>query len=101
MGCPVGAFVKFDGEQWWEVSDRVSREKIACMFRDSLSGHYKSSNKNKVAKRRAQRALKRSGLAVFQNKSKKETTPSTDSIPLAAKSLDDTFPVRPRSSLFV
>jgi len=57
--CPEGAFVKFDGERWWEVSDRISREKIACMFRDSLSGQYKSSNKNKVAKRRAQRAMKR------------------------------------------
>eukprot|EP00526_Cylindrotheca_closterium_P015232 CAMPEP_0113635032 /NCGR_PEP_ID=MMETSP0017_2-20120614/18251_1 /TAXON_ID=2856 /ORGANISM="Cylindrotheca closterium" /LENGTH=252 /DNA_ID=CAMNT_0000545775 /DNA_START=40 /DNA_END=794 /DNA_ORIENTATION=- /assembly_acc=CAM_ASM_000147 len=57
--CPSGAFVKFDGERWWEVSDRISREKIACMFRDSLSGQYKSSNKNKVAKRRAQRAMKR------------------------------------------
>ncbi|KAL3927680.1 MAG: hypothetical protein SGBAC_012982 [Bacillariaceae sp.] len=57
--CPVGAFVKFDDERWWEVSDRISREKIACMFRDSLSGQYKSSNKNKVAKRRAQRAMKR------------------------------------------
>eukprot|EP00980_Cylindrotheca_fusiformis_P024149 scaffold11571_cov122-Cylindrotheca_fusiformis.AAC.12 len=57
--CPVGAFVKFDGEKWWEVSDRVSRDKIASMFRDSLSAKYKSSNKNKVARRRAQRAEKR------------------------------------------
>jgi len=57
--CPVGAFVRFDGESWWEVSDRISRDKIACMFRDSLSSQYKSSNKNKVAKRRVQRALKR------------------------------------------
>lgn len=61
--CKVGAFAKFDGERWWEVSDRISREKIACMFRDSLSGQYKSSNKNKVAKRRALRAKQRSAAA--------------------------------------
>jgi hypothetical protein len=58
--CPVGAFVRFDGERWWEVPDSTSREKIACMLRDSLSDIYRSSNKNKVERRRAKKALQRS-----------------------------------------
>ena len=101
--CPEGAFVKFD-EGWWEVSDRVSREKIACMFRDSLSSQYKSSNKNKVAKRRAQRALKRSGqtslptrpllqVENFQQFEQEKTNFDISSTKLP--------PALPRSSLFV
>jgi hypothetical protein len=58
--CPVGAFVRFDGERWWEVPDSISREKIACMLRDCLSGIYRSSNKNKVERRRAKKAQQRS-----------------------------------------
>ena len=59
--CPDGgAFVKFDGERWWECPDSISREKIACMFRDGLSGIYRSSNKNKVERRRQKKALQRS-----------------------------------------
>eukprot|EP00980_Cylindrotheca_fusiformis_P016012 scaffold4705_cov108-Cylindrotheca_fusiformis.AAC.6 len=57
--CPGGGgFVKYHSDRWWEVPDSVAREKIACMFRDSLSGMYKSSNKNKVERRRAKKALK-------------------------------------------
>lgn len=55
-----GAFVKFHDARWWEVPDSVAREKVACMFRDSLSGIYRSSNKNKVERRRAKKALQRS-----------------------------------------
>jgi hypothetical protein len=73
--CPVGAFVKFDGERWWQVSDRISREKVACMFRDSLSGQYKSSNKNKVAKRRAKRAVQRSAVLAMEQKKENEMIP--------------------------
>jgi hypothetical protein len=54
--CHKGAFVKFDGKSWWEVSDLTAREKIATTFRNYLHSLYRSSNKNKVAKRRAVRA---------------------------------------------
>eukprot|EP00980_Cylindrotheca_fusiformis_P014354 scaffold3827_cov179-Cylindrotheca_fusiformis.AAC.18 len=57
--CPEGAFVRFDGERWWKVADGISREKVACLFRDSLSGIYKSSNKNKAQRRREKKALQR------------------------------------------
>ncbi|CAJ1959225.1 unnamed protein product [Cylindrotheca closterium] len=88
--CPVGAFVKFDGERWWEVSDRISREKIACMFRDSLSGQYKSSNKNKVAKRRAQRAKKRHAAISMQKVETQQPPCYQESLPKtpAAQSLE-------------
>lgn len=49
----VGAFVKFEDGQWWEVSNSVAREKVAATFRDFLHDRYKSSTRNKVAKRRA------------------------------------------------
>lgn len=56
--CPEGAFVKkFDGQRWWEVSDSKAREKIASSFRDCLHDQYKSSTKNKMAKRRLLKAL--------------------------------------------
>jgi hypothetical protein len=55
--CPEGgAFVKFDGQRWWEMSDDTAREKITATFRDCLHNQYKSSTKNKVEKRRARRA---------------------------------------------
>ena len=72
--CPVGAFVKFDGERWWECPDNVSREKIACMFRDNLSSIYRSSNKNKVERRRIKKALQKSKANKLNEKTK--TTPS-------------------------
>jgi hypothetical protein len=53
--CPGGAFVKFDGRNWWEVDDNTAREKIGSMFRDCLHSRYKSSTKAKMAKRRAKR----------------------------------------------
>jgi hypothetical protein len=55
--CPEGAFIKFDGKNWWEVEDNKAREKIGFMFRDCLSDQYRSSTKNKVAKRRALKTL--------------------------------------------
>jgi hypothetical protein len=59
--CHKGAFVKFDGKSWWEVSDLMAREKIATTFRNYLHSLYRSSNKNKAAKRRAVRAHGGSG----------------------------------------
>ena len=47
-----GIFVKegtsSDGQSvWWEVDDSFAREKIGCMFRDTLHTQYKSSTKAK------------------------------------------------------
>jgi hypothetical protein len=51
--CPVGAFVKFEDGQWWEVGDFAARERVGSMLRDSLHDQYKSSSKAKLARRRA------------------------------------------------
>ncbi|KAG7363772.1 hypothetical protein IV203_027133 [Nitzschia inconspicua] len=53
--CPNGgAFVRCDNGQWYEVSDRVAREKVGYVFRDLLSDSYESSCKSKTAKRKRQ-----------------------------------------------
>ena len=48
-------FVKFDGQNWYQVTDTAARTKITATFRDFLHGMYKSSTKSKVAKRRKAR----------------------------------------------
>lgn len=56
--CPEGgAFVKCDSEgRWHEVSEVISRERVASIFRDFLHDQYRSSSKSKVAKRRENRS---------------------------------------------
>jgi len=46
-----GAFVTHQNGRWYEVSDRVKREKIGGLFRDLLHTQYKSSAKSKQAKK--------------------------------------------------
>jgi len=46
------AFLRYDGHSYTVVGEAVARERITSAFRDSLSDCYKSSSKNKVAKRR-------------------------------------------------
>jgi len=46
------AFVRYDGRGYTVVIEAVAREKITSKFRDCLCDRYKSSSKNKVAKRR-------------------------------------------------
>jgi hypothetical protein len=46
------AFLRYDGHSYTLVGEPVARERITSAFRDSLSDCYKSSSKNKVAKRR-------------------------------------------------
>mmetsp|Transcript_27013 Transcript_27013/g.57839 ORF Transcript_27013/g.57839 Transcript_27013/m.57839 type:complete len:291 (+) Transcript_27013:134-1006(+) len=45
-------FVRYDGRCYTVVTESVAREKITSTFRDYLHDRYKSSSKNKVAKRR-------------------------------------------------
>ncbi|KAG7342368.1 hypothetical protein IV203_007461 [Nitzschia inconspicua] len=48
------AFVKKEEGVWWEVDDAFAREKIGCIFRDSLFTKYRSSTKAKLARRKQQ-----------------------------------------------
>ena len=54
---PEGGFVKFDNETgcWYEVGDRIAREKVSQTFRDALTDNYKSSTTSKTLRRRQQR----------------------------------------------
>lgn len=53
-------FVKCDRDgRFWIVSEHQARDKIASTFRDCLHERYKSSSKNKVAKRRQARRVMR------------------------------------------
>lgn len=55
LRCPEGgAFVKFDGKRWLELSEHDARENITAAFRNRLHENYKSSSKYKSAKRRSQ-----------------------------------------------
>lgn len=51
--CSEAAFVKQEKEVWWEVDDAFAREKIGCMFRDTLHTQYRSSTKAKFARKKA------------------------------------------------
>ena len=54
-GYDEPAFVKFDGDNYWTITDRASREKVTSIFRNYLSHKYKSSSKWKTEKKRAKR----------------------------------------------
>eukprot|EP00537_Pseudo-nitzschia_pungens_P000899 CAMPEP_0172358484 /NCGR_PEP_ID=MMETSP1060-20121228/2796_1 /TAXON_ID=37318 /ORGANISM="Pseudo-nitzschia pungens, Strain cf. cingulata" /LENGTH=322 /DNA_ID=CAMNT_0013079721 /DNA_START=138 /DNA_END=1106 /DNA_ORIENTATION=- len=45
-------FVRYNGTGYTKTSESIAREKITSCFRDCLHDRYKSSSKNKVAKRR-------------------------------------------------
>jgi hypothetical protein len=51
----VPAFVRFQDNCWWEVTERECRIKLSATFRDLLSDNYRSSSKSKVEHRRHQR----------------------------------------------
>jgi hypothetical protein len=53
--APEAAFVKCENNVWWEVDDSVAREKIGYMLRDRLHAQYRSSNKAKVARKKARK----------------------------------------------
>lgn len=49
---PEGSFVTKESDgRWYEVSDRVAREKIGAQFRDYLHSQYRSSAKSKQARK--------------------------------------------------
>ena len=62
--CPDGGasvFVTPQGGRWYAVSERTSREKVGTFFRDCLADTYKSSAKNKIAKRKMVKQEKSTG----------------------------------------
>ena len=52
QGAVEGVFLRYDHGFYSIASESAAREKISATFRDCLSEKYKSSSKNKVAKRR-------------------------------------------------
>jgi hypothetical protein len=49
------AFVKFEDGIWWQMDDSFAREKIGGLFRDVLHIQYRSSNKSKIARKKARK----------------------------------------------
>lgn len=62
-----GAFIRQDEGRWYEVSDRVAREKVGYVFRDLLHDKYGSSSQSKIAKRRRQKQQHSSSLNCFMH----------------------------------
>lgn len=44
-------FVKFEDDNWWEMTERDARVKITALFRDCLHDQYRSSSSSKVKRR--------------------------------------------------
>lgn len=67
---PDGGFVKFDSasRRWYDVGDRLAREKVSQTFRDALNDKYKSSTTSKTLRRRQER-IHRSVSAASTNSS--------------------------------
>lgn len=62
---PGGGFVKFDTDQgmWYEVGDRIAKEKVSQTFRDALNDRYKSSTTSKTLKRRQERINRQTSVS--------------------------------------
>ena len=55
-----GAFVRLEqGGQWFEVGDKMAREKVSATFRNVLHTLYKSSTPSKVLRRRKKKMQKK------------------------------------------
>jgi len=67
--CPVGSFVTQKNGRWYSVDERSAREKIGAYFRDCLAGHYKSSAKSKIARRKSQQSRRSSSSSASQSSS--------------------------------
>ncbi|CAB9518887.1 Nitrilase family, member 2 [Seminavis robusta] len=78
---PDGGFVKFDSEngQWFEVGDRVAREKVSQTFRDALTDQYKSSSTSKTLKRRQERITRQTSIGSTRMETTSEPMMITES----------------------
>lgn len=43
--CPIGSFVKIENGVWYQVSDKVAREKIFTMFRDVQNAEFREARR--------------------------------------------------------
>lgn len=79
---PEGGFVKFDSDkgQWFEVGDRIAREKVSQTFRDALNDRYKSSTTSKTLKRRQERINRQSSTGSKDKESSHSASSSKPSI---------------------
>jgi hypothetical protein len=50
-----GSFCKHKRGAWFELGEHYAREKVSALFRDLLHTQYRSSNKSKIAIRRARK----------------------------------------------
>jgi len=62
-GSPT-PFVRYDRNGYSKISETLGREKITSTFRDCLSDRYRSSSKNKVARRRLENQKKAEQMRV-------------------------------------
>jgi len=64
-------FLRYDRSGYSEISESLGREKITSTFRNSLCDRYKSSTKNKVARRRLanQKKAEKKRESLFHNPS--------------------------------
>lgn len=64
-------FLRYDRNGYSKISESLGREKITSTFRDSLCDRYKSSSKNKVARRRLanQKKAEKKRESLFRNAS--------------------------------
>jgi hypothetical protein len=73
QGAVEGAFLRYDHGFYSIASESAAREKISATFRDCLSNKYKSSSKNKVAKRRlANKERSTAAAAAAEGKTKQQ-----------------------------
>ena len=72
-------FIKFEGECWYEMTERDARVKITALFRDCLSDQYRSSSSSKVKRRQEMRKSRSLASSVASEKAAKgeKETPSS------------------------
>ena len=94
-GSPEGGFVKHESEsgRWFEVGNRIAREKVSQTFRDALNDKYRSSTTSKTLKRRQERINKdsRSGRSLDKALATSEQQPAqttVDKLPEAQARVD-------------
>ena len=79
--APEGPFVKRETNGvWWEVDDAFAREKIGCMFRDTLHTKYRSSTKAKKARKNARNSASTALLETTSQPSNSSSSSSSSSL---------------------
>jgi hypothetical protein len=67
-------FVKFEDDDWWEMTERDARVKITALFRDCLHDQYRSSSSSKVKRRQELRKSRTLSAANAMKSSDKTST---------------------------